>query len=183
MPNTFTKHAMAEKKIILDYKGPIKFEMIEFLLNKVKKGMDSLGEKKIIKKKVFNLMVEIIENIYKHSANNEINNKDNIFQSRISLEKYENNYLITAGNTISNRNIESLRRRLDQVIQMNNKGLKILYEEKITKEPFSEKGGAGLGIITIAIKSDNKLNYSIISINDNFSYFELKVTILNKSKF
>ena len=38
---------------------------------------------------------------------------------------------------------------------------------------MSDKGGAGLGFITIAMKSANKLKTKFEKINDNFSLFTL----------
>ena len=43
---------------------------------------------------------------------------------------------------------------------------------------LSEKGGGGLGLIDIAKKSRNKLQYSFKEIDDDYSFFTLTVNIL-----
>ena len=47
----------------------------------------------------------------------------------------------------------------------------------LTNGIISNKGGAGLGFITMAMKSKNKLNYKIEEINDRISCFTLEVKI------
>ena len=42
---------------------------------------------------------------------------------------------------------------------------------------ISEKGGAGLGFITIAMKSGNKLKINFNKIDDNYSIFILNSTV------
>jgi hypothetical protein len=43
---------------------------------------------------------------------------------------------------------------------------------------LSEKGGGGLGLIDIAKKSRNKLQYSFREIDEDYSFFTLTVKIL-----
>jgi len=40
---------------------------------------------------------------------------------------------------------------------------------------FSEKGGAGLGFITMKMKSNNVLHYSIEQLNETKSLFSIEV--------
>lgn len=54
--------------------------------------------------------------------------------------------------------------------------------EVLTNGIISSKGGAGLGFITMAMKSKNKLGYSIDEIDDNLSCFCLEVKLDRASK-
>ena len=60
---------------------------------------------------------------------------------------------------------------------MNSEEVKELYTSVLTESGFSEKGGAGLGFITMKMKSHAKLNYNILSINDQFSLFSLEILL------
>ena len=55
--------------------------------------------------------------------------------------------------------------------------LKSYYLEHLENNELSEKGGAGLGFITIGMKSGNKLGTQFEQINDNRSMFLMEVTI------
>ena len=50
-------------------------------------------------------------------------------------------------------------------------------ELKTWKTSISSKGGAGLGIIDMALKSGNKFEYSFNQIDDSNSFFTLKVKV------
>ena len=55
--------------------------------------------------------------------------------------------------------------------------LKQYYMEHLENNQLSEKGGAGLGFITIAMKSGNKLTYEFNKINDETALFMLTSTV------
>ena len=52
-----------------------------------------------------------------------------------------------------------------------------LYEKLSTNNELSDKGGAGLGFITIAMKSGNKITPQFETINDKYSLFLLEIKI------
>ena len=55
------------------------------------------------------------------------------------------------------------------------------YNEILTSETSSSfKGGAGLGIIDMALKSGNRFEYNFNKIDDYHSFFTLKVKVGQK---
>jgi hypothetical protein len=164
---------MSENQTILNYKGPIEFKTTELLLQKVKDDLEVHNIKKVLKKRVYNIMVECIENILRHNA---ADPKTDI-HPYIVLEKGTGEYFITAGNLITNKEVEFLEEKLNIINKQDREGLLKMYDVQINKEDTVGKGGAGLGIITIAIKSDNKINYTFTPVNKRFSVFELHVSV------
>ncbi|HBX49802.1 MAG: hypothetical protein A2275_04455 [Bacteroidetes bacterium RIFOXYA12_FULL_35_11] len=168
------------KEVILDYSGEFRFETIELLLSLVRDKINQLEIKTGIKKKVVNILVECLENIYKYTTLDKENDYGNsLFTSKITLERTAEAFIITSGNTILNKNIEKLKQKIDQVNSLDKDGLQKLYEDIINNNEISEKGGAGLGIIDIALKSNNKLHYNFTSLDENCSFYELIVNIQN----
>ena len=53
----------------------------------------------------------------------------------------------------------------------------MLYTKVLTEDMFSEKGGAGLGFITMKMKSNNQLNYSITTLSESQSLFSVEVIL------
>jgi len=76
-----------------------------------------------------------------------------------------------------NESINKLINRLEHINQLDRAGLKASYAEIINKESISDEDGAGLGLIIIALNSKNEIDYNFTSLNDQYSYFELKITI------
>lgn len=172
---------MCNSKIILSYEGKFNLEKIETLLFKAKKLMDEMDLNITIKKKIFNIMVECMDNINKHEDNFEDISmlKNSYFDF---FKESEEIYWIRTKNTIKTNNIEQLTNKINYVNSLDRKGLRRLYEVVITTGELSPKGGAGLGLIDIAIKSANKLKYSFETLNDEYKTFLLEVKVINKKK-
>jgi len=97
--------------------------------------------------------------------------------SLVTYKRTDDGYTITTGNMIATENVEDLKRRLDKVNNLDIKDIKDLYRQILSTTEFSEKGGAGLGLIEMAIKTGNRLDYDFVPINEDFSYFILSKTV------
>jgi hypothetical protein len=60
---------------------------------------------------------------------------------------------------------------------MDKEGLREYYQTSLESSMISTKGTAGLGMIDIARKSGNKLDFEFLTINEETSFFCLNVTI------
>lgn len=168
---------MLSNNIILVYEGEFTQEITKSVLAMAERNMDSIGEESGIKRKVFNVMVECLQNIVKHGdekSTGEININTAIFM----IGKHEESYIITSGNPIKNEHVDELRGKLDEINSLDKDGLKKLYKEIIKGGTgLTEKGGAGLGFVDMARKSGQKLEYGFESIGEGHSFFSLKTTV------
>lgn len=87
----------------------------------------------------------------------------------------EGGYVISVGNVVKEDAKTSLQHRIDELNEMDQDTLKQLYKQTLREGSFSEKGGAGLGLIEIARKSSDKLVYSFDSLTDSTYFFTFKV--------
>jgi len=60
---------------------------------------------------------------------------------------------------------------------MTREELKTYYLEALGSSELSAKGGAGLGMIEMARKSGNRIEYSFDPVNERMSFFSLVVKI------
>jgi tetratricopeptide (TPR) repeat protein len=164
----------ADKEVIIEYKGIIDIEKIEDLISKTKEKLQNVELKNQVKKKTINILVECLENIQKYSSDKDIENN---YLPEVSVF-YNNDFLtIESKNPIDKSNIEKLEKHIELVNNYDKENLKKLYEEVISNGNLSEKGGAGLGLIDIALKSNNKIEYSFSEIDSELYYFKLKILI------
>ena len=79
---------------------------------------------------------------------------------------------------MTNSSIPALEKQIKVINSFEDeKALKAYYLEHLENNQLSDKGGAGLGFITIGMKSGNKLNVEFKKINDQMSLFILNSTI------
>lgn len=114
------------------------------------------------------LIAECFQNIVRH---NESDIENGYFVSRNA----HGNQFIASGNVIRTDMIADLSDKLDHLNQLSKEELKEIYLKTLSNDEVSEKGGAGLGLIEMARKTGNKLEYDFESIGDDLSYFYFQI--------
>jgi glucose-6-phosphate-specific signal transduction histidine kinase len=163
---------MVDQHLILVYEGEFTQEITKSVLSMAERNMDSTGEESSIKRKVFNVMVECLQNIVKHADQEE---RDNAAIFLIGRNK--DSYLIISGNPIKQEDKGILTRNLEKINSLDKDGLKELYKDIIKNTEISDKGGAGLGFVDMARKSGRKLDYEFIDQKNGSAFFCLKCSI------
>lgn len=172
---------MMTQKLILVFQGDFTQETTKSILTMAERNLDSSGEESNIKRKVFNVMVEALQNIVKHSdelVDGTVRSHAAIFL----IGREANRYSIMSGNPIRKTNVAGLQKKLDQINTLDKEGLKELYKGIIKNTTISDKGGAGLGFVDMARKSGSKLEFSFPDMNDEYCFFCLKVNVPRESE-
>jgi hypothetical protein len=167
---------MAKQTTILEYKGHPTFSTIGRLLTQLKKKMGNNGAKVGFYKRMLSVMIETLENVYKYSDH--YTNETYIYKYHLPtflVELIQDHYIITVSNPIRKEDGAKLRGKIDMVNSKNADELKALYRQTISNGKFTEKGGAGLGIIEMAKISGNPLEYNFTPINDRFDLYTLRI--------
>jgi len=170
---------MQVNNIIFVYQGEVTADLVSSVLHMMENKLDGDGEDKKIKKKVFNVMVECLQNVYHHLdaleevTDGEINDK----RALLMIGKEESDYYVITGNYIRNDRVSVVKSKLERVNQCDKQELKTLYQEILSNEPMSDKGTAGLGMIDIARKSGQKLGFDFHYVNEKYSFFSLEAKV------
>jgi hypothetical protein len=172
---------MMSQKLILVYQGDFTQETTKSILTMAERNLDSSGEESNIKRKVFNVMVEALQNIVKHS-DELVDGQTRSHAAIFLIGRETNKYSIMSGNPIRKENIAGLQKKLDQINGLDKEGLKELYKEIIKNTTISDKGGAGLGFVDMARKSGAKLEFSFPEMNSEYCFFCLKVNVPRESE-
>jgi hypothetical protein len=169
---------MHSRRLILTYQGEFTQDITKSVLTMAERNLESRGEQSTVKRKVFNVMVECLQNIVKHSYKGE-----NILDKAIFIiGQVDETYEIATGNFIKEVEIQALSDKIEEVNNLDKAGLKTLYKEIIKdKNGLSERGGAGLGLVDMARKSGHKIEYSFNEYDSEHSFFSLK-TRISRSK-
>jgi hypothetical protein len=168
---------MEKNNILLSFKGDVTSELLTSILQIMENKMDNMQEEPKMKKKVYNVLVECLQNLYHHmddvaDAAGDIN-RSAIFM----IGKLNNAYTITTGNYILGENVNGLKGRLDEVNSLSKEELKEYYKKVLNNGEMSLKGGGGLGMIDIARKTGEKLEYNFLEIDNKVSFFTLNIKI------
>ncbi|MCF8276659.1 MAG: SiaB family protein kinase [Flavobacteriales bacterium] len=172
-------HRMESNKVVLSFKGDVTSELMSSILQIIEQRMDDMNEAPKLRKKVYNVLVECLQNLYHHidEVPSEMA-KNGTDRSAIFMISLNNNgYSITTGNYILTERKDSFQDRLDRINSLDREELKDLYKEVLNSDGRSVKGGGGLGMIDIAQKTGKKLNYEFAKLNEEYSFFSLNINV------
>jgi hypothetical protein len=180
----FTKYiytfysTMVANSVKLVYEGEITHQITKALTALAESQMITDDESTVTQKKVFHVIVECLQNITKHAdVISDMDENGRTGKGIFVVIKDSENYNITSGNVIAKNKIPFLSTLLENINNTDKEGLKELYKTQIKEGRISEKGGAGLGLIDMARKSGNKLDFNIMEINNDFSFFILTAKV------
>ena len=170
---------MQDNNIMLSFKGEITSDIITMVLQIAENKLDAVHEKGSVKKKIFNVLVECMQNLY-HHAEKDTTTEDPKKAALLEIWYEEDYYNILTGNYIKNENVDGLKVRIDKVNSLTRDELRKFYREILDNEEISDKGGADLGMIDMARKSGEKLTYNFEKVNDELAFFDLLVRVAKK---
>lgn len=168
---------MERNHILLSFKGDITSELLTSILQIMESKLENLQEEPKVKKKVYNVLVECLQNLYHHMDEVDMTTSDKTRSAIFMIGKQDNKYTIITGNYIRAENVKGLDARLQEINTMTQEQLKEYYKKVLANGEMSAKGGGGLGMIDIARKTGEKLNYTFMPIDDKYSFFSLNIKI------
>lgn len=138
----------------------------------VVKFIETLDEKPVLIRKICFLVVETLQNIIHHSATRNGNT-----YAYFELIKEDGEYYIKTGNLINKDDTDVLEKRLRTVTILSEDEIKEKIMNNLENEGFSDKGGAGIGLLSIQKRTGKGMLYEIEYFKDeyNFIHFEIKI--------
>ncbi len=171
---------MASNGFSLVYEGEFSHDVMKMFTSMAEKDMDKNKEEKSVKRKVFHVMVECLQNMTKHS--DDYNSADRIGNGLFIVGKKEGVWNVITANKILKSRINVLRDSIEYINSLSKDELNALYKKQIREGSLSEKGGAGLGLIDIARKTGRKLDYQFLPLEDSENYFFLLKVLVDSKK-
>lgn len=168
-------------KIMFCYSGPVAQSGIEGVAATLCKKLQTEEVGNSTYFSVLSIFVEQVQNILNYSAERLGNSEelDNELRVGIIAIGHDNNgdYFIYCGNRIYNADIQNLKEKLDYINSLNKEELKVLYKERRRMAVETGRKGAGLGLIEMARRTGGRLEYSFKPIDNECSFFSIRVTV------
>ncbi len=142
--------------------------MLDILENNIQSQRNLLSSGK----KIFYMLVELLQNISKHAKENN-GSKEGIFIIAVKNDQH----ILTTGNYIENDKVDQLKKKLESLASMNKEALADIYKENLLSKDTGVKGGAGVGLIEMSKYSLEKIKYNFKFINVSTTFFSLSITI------
>jgi len=175
---------MCERNIIVDFRGAISHDMLVGMAELVKsKSSQEFGRANIVKK-IFSVFIEMAQNIALYSAEKvhlDDSNAD-VGAGIIMVTENNKNYTIISGNLVEKQAIPGIIAHCEKINRLDKEGLKQFYKKQIKLPRRKGKRGAGVGLIDIARKSGNPIQYNVNPVDHLNSFVVLSVNIQEEKK-
>ena len=163
---------MMKERLMFVYRGVVTNENSVALLVLLEKEIENSEFGFLGRKRLFMFVLESLQNVTRHSTKNK-----HAGMSMVVYSKADNGYTVTTGNVLQTTAVEELKSRLKEINCLEPEEIRSVYRKMLSSAEFSNKGGAGLGLIEMAKKTGNKLDYDFVPLKDDLSYFILSKTI------
>lgn len=170
---------LSSNGIYIVYIGKFSQKITSMFSAMLEEELNKKSEDKKTRRRIYHAMVEIMQNIQRHA---EKYSKEDFSNGLFMIGQKENIYYIITLNKIK---IINKKRTIEAIKEVNNatkEELNKMYKKQLKDGKINKNGGAGLGLIDIVRKTENKIDYMFIPINFNEEYFILKAE-LNPLKF
>ena len=170
---------MGQQNIALYYKGPFDEDILAKISGHLRKKYPDYPK---TSNRLFSIFIELAQNISYYSAEkNHFDEESGKYGIGTILVKDTDSMIsFTCGNLVDNQSVNELISKCEQINKLNYQELKELRKE-IRNAPRKEnhKGG-NIGLVQVALKSQNPLYARATPVDDKNSFF-LLTTIIEKN--
>jgi len=172
---------LERQRVMLSFKGSLSSELVTALLGLVERKMDVIEPDPRTRKRVFNVVVECLQNLYHHNAH--LRFQDGRTQQTVDphgvvmIAHVDQGYSVLTGNFMAGGDVERLKGHLDRINALPPEELREFYRETLADGNYTKSGGGGLGMIDIARKSGGKLEYGFVPYDKDNAFFSLNVNV------
>ena len=167
-------HSMAPDDFNIWYQGKFDDEFTAVIIELSEFNLENKEDMRKSRKRISYLLAESFQNIVRHRLERKETDKKG---SMFGVQHRGKVITIYSSNIVEEPTKELLVKNLDKVNRLNKDELKEQYNKILIHGELSEKGGAGLGLIEMARKSGNKLQYRFEETSDGRYHFKLQLNI------
>ncbi|WP_024327262.1 SiaB family protein kinase [Thioalkalivibrio sp. AKL19] len=171
---------MTRRGIIFSFTGYISEGILKALGDALRQKirLESTDTKTV--NRVFSVFVEQVQNIIRYSAERIEHDAEppvELSSGMITVGSENGQFFVICGNVIGRKDADTLAARLRELAGMDSDELRRFYKEKLREPPDEGSKGGSIGLIEIARRASEPIQFDFQHISDAHSYFVLKAYI------
>lgn len=160
-------------RVFVFYSGDLNSGFSNAVSSRLERILEEEITYKMAKKRFFSVFIEAVQNIRIHGCSD----ADGKVHAALMVYTQKGQLCGIFMNVVSNAQARLLEKRYEQVNSMSPEELKQRYLETLQEGDVSDKGGAGLGIITIVMRSRNQSTIEVTPLSDAHQIFVSRVCV------
>lgn len=159
---------------IISYNGPFDAQVLSVIAENIEY---SLSNNPRVSKKLFKIFIELAQNISYYSAERKKNDEGNLYGVGIlMLREFADHYSFSTGNLIEKKHILPVIQKCETINILDRQKLR-QYKRKLRNMPSGVPGGGNIGLVQVALTADYPLEYSVVPVDDENSFYILNVRV------
>lgn len=163
---------LSDEHLMFAYRGEVTEDNSAGLLTILEREMEFSDFNPLGRKRLFMFVLENLQNITRHGIS-----KNDEVTSLVVYSKTDDGYTVSTGNALKKSEVKGLRKNLEKINSLDPEKVREVYRTMLQDSSIGRKGGAGLGLMEMARKTGNRLDYDFLPIDDKYSYFILSKTV------
>lgn len=165
---------LTKNGIYIVYIGKFTQKVTSMFSTMLEEELGKKSEDKKTRRRIYHAMVETMQNIQRHAEQY----SEEVFSNGLFMvgKKQKIYYIITL-NKINAENESKIEKAIKEVNSASKEELNEMYKKQLKDGKINKNGGAGLGLIDIVRKTENKIDHMFIPINFAEKYFVIKTEI------
>ena len=168
-----------EKQLTFSYVGEFSDSVNDVLIPIAENLIKKTSAPLVLRKRSFYIMIECIQNVNRHHSL--IESPGKMPKELFLVQGEENLFSIASANVMNSKSVPSLNAKIEKLNSLSEFGLDLYYKTLLKETVLSQKGGAGLGLIEVARKSANKINFKFNDLNKENTFFFME-SFIQKNK-
>jgi hypothetical protein len=174
------KRDLDQRGIIFSFSGYLSEEILYSLGNALRQKMTLEDANVSTVKKVFSVFVEQAQNIIRYSADKlsgDGSKSIELSSGMVTIGTENNHFFIVCANVVLASDEPRLRERLERLRSMDRDAIKAYYKEQLREAPEEQSKGATIGLIEIARRASEPIEFDFDPIDNEKFFFCMKVSI------
>ena len=159
-------------RVVFSHTGPVDHTVVEDLLARAEAASLAAGDAVTVRKRLFNVLVEGLENVHHHAVEG---HRSSAFAVLVDTG---DGYRLALGNSMPVARAALLTHRVEVLNSMDEADLKQHFMLMLGNDSRTERGGAGLGLLTMARKCHRPMVVRTFPMDQHSAYLVMEVAVL-----
>jgi Family of unknown function (DUF6272) len=125
-------------------------------------------------RKMFAVFMELTQNIRYYAARWKEHEQESPY-GLVLIKEEDGGYVLEVGNVISESSYKNLRKKCDYINQLTQEELRKYRSELLDRPAEPESKGAGIGLVKVALASENTIGMDSQVLEANYAFFTVSV--------
>lgn len=172
---------IGDSHLLLSFVSDFNRAKFEVILGLVKESVSRPDIPYIVQVRIYAVSVECLDNILKYINSVKDDDLPGNFRSKLFvISESEDYYIVKTGSYVLNEQKGILNAQIEKINSLSRAELRKLYIKTLLN---AGPEGGGVGIIEMAVKSNNNISFFFFEVTENISLFTFETKIEKNEKF